>query len=309
MQPAPPHAHAPLVVCPGATRHIYDTHTTLALAPAPNPWSLPALSVAVLGVVGACYLLTLPSSSSSLWTLTTPRVAQSLPHASESRSRLHTSLNRDIGSLLSPTARKSPGIPRPRPTLPTGARDAGVPNSSRRTALLYAMGLLTGLAAWTRQRKGGIKLPKEWTIAAVAEAPQTVADLKVRLYEELGAVAPNGLSAGPAEQRRIADLVAQIEALNPTPKPSRSPLMAGFWRMLYTDMEPAPSSGKLGPFVGDVFQDLQPEKDRIVNLLKVGRTLAPPMAFPQRGHGAKGRAVCSFFVPVHFAIEALLAVD
>ena len=130
MQPAPPHAHAPLVVCPGATRHVYDTHTTLAPAPAPNPWSLPALSVAVLGVVGACYLLTLPSSSSSLWTLTTPRVAQSLPHASESRSRLHTSLNRDIGSLLSPTARKSPGIPRPRPTLPTGAHDAGVPASA-----------------------------------------------------------------------------------------------------------------------------------------------------------------------------------
>jgi hypothetical protein len=33
--------------------------------------------------------------------------------------------------------------------------------------------------------------------------------------------------------------------------------MKGKWKMLYTDFKPAStSSGKLGPFVGDVFQDL-----------------------------------------------------
>jgi hypothetical protein len=39
-----------------------------------------------------------------------------------------------------------------------------------------------------------------------------------------------------------------------------SPLMAGFWRLLYSDFDPpAPSSGKLGPFVGSVYQDLDPK--------------------------------------------------
>ena len=47
--------------------------------------------------------------------------------------------------------------------------------------------------------------------------------------------------------------------------------MGGFWKMSYTDFAPAaPSSGKLGPFVGDVFQDLRPEEGRGFNILRVG---------------------------------------
>lgn len=46
--------------------------------------------------------------------------------------------------------------------------------------------------------------------------------------------------------------------------------MNGFWRMTYTDYSPSgPSSGQLGPFVGDVFQDLDSSKGEIKNLLKI----------------------------------------
>ena len=99
--------------------------------------------------------------------------------------------------------------------------------------------------------------------------PPCLPAFKERLYSELQSVQPNGLNASPTDQQRIADLIAKLETMNPTPTPSRSPLMAGFWRMLYTDMEPAPSSGKLGPFIGDVFQNLCPDENRIYNLLKV----------------------------------------
>lgn len=40
--------------------------------------------------------------------------------------------------------------------------------------------------------------------------------------------------------------------------------------MLYTDLSPpATSAGKLGPFVGDVFQDLDSAQNTITNLLKI----------------------------------------
>lgn len=45
--------------------------------------------------------------------------------------------------------------------------------------------------------------------------------------------------------------------------------MDGFWRMLHTDFPPGPSSGKLGPFTGEVFQDLDSEKKVIKNILRV----------------------------------------
>lgn len=46
--------------------------------------------------------------------------------------------------------------------------------------------------------------------------------------------------------------------------------MAGFWRLEYSDFDPpAPSSGKLGPFVGEVYQSLEPNEQKITNILNV----------------------------------------
>ncbi len=46
--------------------------------------------------------------------------------------------------------------------------------------------------------------------------------------------------------------------------------MNGFWRLLYSDFNPpATSSGKLGPFVGEVFQDLNSNIGEIRNILRL----------------------------------------
>ena len=49
-----------------------------------------------------------------------------------------------------------------------------------------------------------------------------------------------------------------------------SPLINGYWKMLWTNFEPAaPSSGKLGPFVGDVYQEIDLPNGIAKNILKV----------------------------------------
>jgi PAP_fibrillin len=107
----------------------------------------------------------------------------------------------------------------------------------------------------------------------VARAPKSesaIKTLKSLIYEATAACQPNGLQATQSQRTRISDLVSQIEQLNPTARPAYSPLMNGFWRMLYTDFSPpAASAGKLGPFVGDVFQDLDSTNSVIRNVLRI----------------------------------------
>jgi hypothetical protein len=45
--------------------------------------------------------------------------------------------------------------------------------------------------------------------------------------------------------------------------------MDGYWRLLYTDNPPAPNSGKFGPFIGEVFQELNSEQGKIKNILNL----------------------------------------
>ena len=90
------------------------------------------------------------------------------------------------------------------------------------------------------------------------------------LLKKLLDVQPNGLKASKSQQKDIESLVSTIEKSNPTKSPAKSDLMNGYWRLLYTDFDPpAESSGKLGPFVGDVFQDLNSKDSVIKNILKV----------------------------------------
>lgn len=91
-----------------------------------------------------------------------------------------------------------------------------------------------------------------------------------KLLDEISIVQPNGLIATQKQRQSITSLVEVLEQTNPTPKPARSTKMSGMWKLLYTDFSPAaPSSGKLGPFVGDVYQDLRPAEGLIKNILKI----------------------------------------
>jgi hypothetical protein len=86
----------------------------------------------------------------------------------------------------------------------------------------------------------------------------------------IGQAPRNGIDTPSELEAEILETLRQLEPLNPTPKPVRNTeLMNGFWKMRWTNFSPAaPSSGKLGPFVGDVYQDIV-IPDNASNILKV----------------------------------------
>jgi len=94
---------------------------------------------------------------------------------------------------------------------------------------------------------------------------------KQRLGDAMKKCGKNGVKATKEARIEIAELVKVLEASTPTRKPAYSEKMNGYWRLLYTDFSPAaPSSGQLGPFIGDVFQDLDGRANVIKNILKIG---------------------------------------
>ena len=93
---------------------------------------------------------------------------------------------------------------------------------------------------------------------------------KTELLDEVKQTQPNGLSATSKQRQDIKTLVSNLERYNPTSNPALSSLMNGFWRLEYTDFSPpATSTGKLGPFVGDVYQDLDSTQNKITNILDI----------------------------------------
>ena len=108
-------------------------------------------------------------------------------------------------------------------------------------------------------------------MSAKLNAASAIDSTKAELFKRTAACEPNGLRATANQRIQITELVEALEKLNPTSNPALSEKMNGFWRMLYTDFTPAAaSSGKLGPFVGDVFQDLDSKEGIIKNILKIG---------------------------------------
>ena len=86
----------------------------------------------------------------------------------------------------------------------------------------------------------------------------------------------NGIDTPKDLEQRIVRVCSDLEFINPTKSPVNSDLINGFWRMLWTNFAPAaPSSGKLGPLVGTVYQNLNLPAGEARNILKVD---FPPIA-------------------------------
>lgn len=102
-------------------------------------------------------------------------------------------------------------------------------------------------------------------------------ELLSQLQDRIQEAPKNGIDTPRELEQEIASLCEQLEACNPTPRPVRNvPKMTGFWKMLWTNFEPAaPSSGKLGPFVGDVYQDVDFVNGAARNILRID---FPPVA-------------------------------
>ena len=102
-------------------------------------------------------------------------------------------------------------------------------------------------------------------------------ELLLQLEDLISEAPKNGIDTPKDLERQIVSLCEELEPLNPTKAPVRNlEKMNGFWRMRWTNFAPAaPSSGKLGPFVGDVYQDIDLDTPAARNILKVD---FPPVA-------------------------------
>jgi len=78
-----------------------------------------------------------------------------------------------------------------------------------------------------------------------------------------------------AQKETIRSVAEALETVNATPRPALSKFSDGAWKCLYTNA-PGPSGGKLGPFIGRVYQDVDLARMQYVNVLKVGRKGAEP---------------------------------
>jgi hypothetical protein len=100
-------------------------------------------------------------------------------------------------------------------------------------------------------------------------------EAKLQLLELLNKVnknpkTKNGIDVDANVRKDITSLVEYVESTNPTKSPAFSDKMNGYWRMLYTDFNPpAESSGRIGPFTADVYQDLDSNNKVIKNILKL----------------------------------------
>jgi len=113
-------------------------------------------------------------------------------------------------------------------------------------------------------------------------------EFKNLIYKEILKTGKNGASRTKEQQSNIDSYVKVLEKYNPTSSPAYSSKMNGMWRLLYTDFEPAAaSSGKIGyfstrsfkyfsliksstgPFIGDVYQELDSNVGVVKNILKL----------------------------------------
>lgn len=77
-------------------------------------------------------------------------------------------------------------------------------------------------------------------------------------------ISTNGIDASIEQRDDINKCVENLKKLNPTKRPAyASSLLKGKWRLTYTDISIAPSNGKIGPFIGKVYQDLCPATSKI----------------------------------------------
>ena len=92
----------------------------------------------------------------------------------------------------------------------------------------------------------------------------------------------NGTDMESGRRSEVGEVLAELKEANPCAEPARMQLAGTNWRLVYTDST-GNSSGKLGPFVGDVFQEFQTdslyENVVLVGPLRVGlKARATPLS-------------------------------
>ena len=79
----------------------------------------------------------------------------------------------------------------------------------------------------------------------------------------------NGVKASDEVRSEIVEVVTQLEKASiPSAKLTTSPLLDGKWYLAYTENDGS-SAGKLGPFVGEVIQEVDLQSDLYVNYVRL----------------------------------------
>ncbi|CAM9313775.1 unnamed protein product, partial [Laminaria digitata] len=92
--------------------------------------------------------------------------------------------------------------------------------------------------------------------------------LKQTILEQAAGTS-NGLKATEEQRKAIADAVNGLVTRNPTKDVATSELATGMWNLLYTTT-PGASGGKLGPFIGDVQQEVDIAEGLYINYVRLG---------------------------------------
>lgn len=100
--------------------------------------------------------------------------------------------------------------------------------------------------------------------AATAEKVKT---LKQELYS-LAKGKDNGLKATPAETEAILALATQLNKMNQEKNIAKTTKVDGKWRLVFTTTKGS-SGGKLGPFVGEVLQEIDTAGGVYVNFVRL----------------------------------------
>ncbi|CAM9705391.1 unnamed protein product [Scytosiphon promiscuus] len=107
-----------------------------------------------------------------------------------------------------------------------------------------------------------------WTKGAEIAMERDANTLKQLILDEASGTS-NGLKATPQQRDAISKAVNALVALNPTKDITTSELATGSWDLVFTTT-PGASGGKIGPFVGEVQQEVDIAAGLYVNYVRVG---------------------------------------
>jgi hypothetical protein len=96
---------------------------------------------------------------------------------------------------------------------------------------------------------------------------------KTELLELCSTIPSNGVNASEETKAEVRSIAKRLVETNPTAKPASSGAdngaLDGLWELIYTDVQ-GQSSGKLGPFIGFVTQEVKVSRDLYKNNVELG---------------------------------------
>mmetsp|Transcript_2692 Transcript_2692/g.7095 ORF Transcript_2692/g.7095 Transcript_2692/m.7095 type:complete len:235 (+) Transcript_2692:107-811(+) len=138
----------------------------------------------------------------------------------------------------------------------------------------------TGRLQRSRKQSPSLRLAARWAcrepqrgalIARAVGGSSTAAGLQQQKEQLFALMGDNkGFDLSEAQVDEVLRAVEQLQALNPTTNPAATDLTGTKWKCIFTTSK-GPSSGKIGPWIGENDQEFPPDTDgEYVNTLALG---------------------------------------